>query len=787
MTRGQSIWGELRERRVFRVSLVYLALGWGGIEAASTLEDVLDLPDFVARLIFGLVLAGFPVAVFCAWAFQITPEGIRRSAPLQQGRLRFFAGLAAFTIAFAGCASLAYLVSLADFEPGEAPDVTAGSIPLDPNAVAVMPFRVNAPEELAYLGSGFMDLLSAGLTGEVGPRSVHPGAVEQATSAAGYDPADVARTLGASFYVTGSVTGNASGITVKAELIRGENREVAATESASGVAGEISEIAEQLLIQLLSLSSGEDRASIASLTSTSPEALKLYLLGKRNFAEGNYEAGATLLDQALELDPTFALAAIARADASIMILGGKLSDEQRAFSLAWENRSRLSDRDLAYLEARYPQESLTAAERIEAYAKITQSQPTRIEGWFWLFEEVWHAPGLFRDESYWPRITAIANRALQLHPKYHPIIAHLVYAQPEKVSREERISIYQQYLALDNVEPMFTDGMLDAMIAGGNHLRLDPAAIATTNRNSLINAPLWPFLLTELTPDDYLNYVDRALEEHAQRAATESDRQLSFFISINTNFGLGRFSLAEAALTVAGVIDRMVASSAQLRIYLSLLNLQDRAYGEEWVNESASSLAATAPANWTLEEVRLATAVEVWRYERDSDYVNPGAGDLVRAVVPPDDRVAQLQLAGHAAFLDAWAAIRAGEPAAGGDAIDTYLQIVAQGPPGDITLPTMLLPLAAALEELGDDQRALEVLYDLNWTLASVVFYPRAYLARARIEEKLGDICQASHNYRNFLKLRRYADERQRPFLDQLRLHVEQLESTQDSCDSVNV
>jgi hypothetical protein len=50
-----SIWKELRERRVLRVGLVYLAVGWALIEGAETLSRVLDLPEFTARLVLALV------------------------------------------------------------------------------------------------------------------------------------------------------------------------------------------------------------------------------------------------------------------------------------------------------------------------------------------------------------------------------------------------------------------------------------------------------------------------------------------------------------------------------------------------------------------------------------------------------------------------------------------------------------------------------------------------------------------------------------------------------------
>jgi hypothetical protein len=92
-----SLWKELQERRVIRVGLVYLAVGWALIEGAELPTRVLALPDFTARLVFALVVLGFPVAIVLAWAYQVTPDGVRRAEPFPvRGRLNvtFLGGIA---------------------------------------------------------------------------------------------------------------------------------------------------------------------------------------------------------------------------------------------------------------------------------------------------------------------------------------------------------------------------------------------------------------------------------------------------------------------------------------------------------------------------------------------------------------------------------------------------------------------------------------------------------------------------------------------------------------------
>lgn len=70
---------ELRRRRVLRVAAVYAAVGWLVVEVSATTFPLLALPRWAATLVLVLVLLGFPLAVALAWAFDVTPEGVRRA------------------------------------------------------------------------------------------------------------------------------------------------------------------------------------------------------------------------------------------------------------------------------------------------------------------------------------------------------------------------------------------------------------------------------------------------------------------------------------------------------------------------------------------------------------------------------------------------------------------------------------------------------------------------------------------------------------------------------------
>ena len=73
-----AVLGELRRRKVFQVGLVYILMAWGVMQAGDLLFEALQVPEGSYTLLVILVLLGFPVAVVLAWAYEITPSGVRR-------------------------------------------------------------------------------------------------------------------------------------------------------------------------------------------------------------------------------------------------------------------------------------------------------------------------------------------------------------------------------------------------------------------------------------------------------------------------------------------------------------------------------------------------------------------------------------------------------------------------------------------------------------------------------------------------------------------------------------
>ncbi len=77
-SRFRVVWNEIRDRKVLRVSIAYLLVGWLVMQVGELLVEALQLPPWSFTLIVILMALGFPMAVALAWAYEITPDGIRR-------------------------------------------------------------------------------------------------------------------------------------------------------------------------------------------------------------------------------------------------------------------------------------------------------------------------------------------------------------------------------------------------------------------------------------------------------------------------------------------------------------------------------------------------------------------------------------------------------------------------------------------------------------------------------------------------------------------------------------
>src|SRR6201995_4613672 len=76
---SRNFFAELKRRNVYKVAVAYAVVGWLLVQVASQVFPFLEIPNWVVRLVIALVAIGFPIALVIAWAFELTPEGIKRA------------------------------------------------------------------------------------------------------------------------------------------------------------------------------------------------------------------------------------------------------------------------------------------------------------------------------------------------------------------------------------------------------------------------------------------------------------------------------------------------------------------------------------------------------------------------------------------------------------------------------------------------------------------------------------------------------------------------------------
>src|SRR5438309_285683 len=104
-----SIFAELKRRNVYKVAVAYAVVSWLLVQAASILFPTYDAPAWVMKVFVALVVAGFPIALVIAWAFELTPEGIKRAedaAPTPPRRRRRGVWIAVVVVAALGSIGL---------------------------------------------------------------------------------------------------------------------------------------------------------------------------------------------------------------------------------------------------------------------------------------------------------------------------------------------------------------------------------------------------------------------------------------------------------------------------------------------------------------------------------------------------------------------------------------------------------------------------------------------------------------------------------------------------------
>lgn len=294
---------------------------------------------------------------------------------------------------------------------------------LDPNRIAVLPFRV-AGADSAY-AEGVAELVAAEFTGEGGPRAADMGTVLRAWQRAGGGArmplpqtaaARLALQIGAGQLLTGSVVGVRGRLTLTALVVRvPDGQELARPLPVQGPEDSLPELLRRLSANLLAGAAPGAVGSRSDAGTSSPQALRAYIAGRAAYRRGRYVEAATHFARAVDADSGYVLAAFAQSQTSSW--GVNIAKIERFREIAWRGRDRLGGRDRALLEAelgsRYPGPT-PSVEWLAARERAVATAPDSPEAWYYLGDLYFHWGGVLDFPDTRRRSAAALERSVAL-------------------------------------------------------------------------------------------------------------------------------------------------------------------------------------------------------------------------------------------------------------------------------------------------------------------------------------------------------------------------------------
>ncbi|MFD0975339.1 hypothetical protein [Salinimicrobium gaetbulicola] len=318
---------ELRRRNVYKVATVYAITAWLLAQIINLAADAFGAPEWVMQMVIILLIGGFPIALILAWAFELTPEGLRRTTHVKTqsvskspSRRKFnywIIGLLAVALIFIVFERVFFAEStLWENDPGS-----------QQASIAVLPFADFSPKgDQEYFADGISDEILNSLANVEG---LH---VAGRTSSFQFknenrDLKEIGAKLGVDHILEGSVRKAGNQLRITAQLIKIEDgfhiwsktydSEYSA-ENIFDIQDEISkEVLEELRIRLLP---GQQESATIVRPTDNIEAYNLYLKGLSKASTLNpsdLEMAQNYFKEAIELDPDFALAYAKKAESLI--------------------------------------------------------------------------------------------------------------------------------------------------------------------------------------------------------------------------------------------------------------------------------------------------------------------------------------------------------------------------------------------------------------------------------------------------------------------------------------
>jgi TolB-like protein/Tfp pilus assembly protein PilF len=312
----KKFFAELKRRNVYKVAIAYAVAGWALAQGIAQVFPLFDVPNWALRLIVLAIVIGFPIALVIAWAFEATPEGIKRTE-VADAMLAATSGHKKsawiYVVVIGGAISVA-LFFLGRYTAGNKASATPND--LSNKSIAVLPFENHSPDpDNAYFADGIQDEILTRLSKIADLKVISRTSTQHYKSAPENLP-EIAKQLGVAHILEGNVQKSGDTVRVNVQLIKAANDSHLWADTFDRKLTDIfsveSEVAKTIADQLRAHLSGQEEQAIGTKPTDNPEAYDAYLRGlayslKTANTTANALGAQKYLREAVRLDPEFAL------------------------------------------------------------------------------------------------------------------------------------------------------------------------------------------------------------------------------------------------------------------------------------------------------------------------------------------------------------------------------------------------------------------------------------------------------------------------------------------------
>jgi len=473
-----SIFAELKRRNVFKVAAAYIIVGWLIMQAGEVMGPALNLPGWVNSMLAFFLILGFPLAMVFAWAFEMTPDGIKKEKDID--RTQSITGMtgqklnhtiivlmAVALVYFAWDKFVASPASVVDQSQvvtvAEQSGAADGSVEQGPDkkSIAVIPFRNrSANEENAeFFSDGVHDELLTNLS------RIAELKVISRTSVMGYRDTtknlrQIGEELGVANILEGGVQRAGDTVRINVQLIDAATDEHLWAKvydrqlTAENIFAIQTEIAHAIANALEATLSPGEQEQLAVAPTTNLAAYDSVLMARQLNIRGSWQNlrdAQTYLHKAIETDPGYveAYVLLARTFSDLLGTGAMTLEEIRA---PWKQsiQTALSlDGDNAAVQAVYAQylwrNDLDGVE--EAFEKARQLEPANVD--------IMVMYGYYLRVNYYiDRASALYEMARKLDPVSIPVLAGLARIYEDRFEMDKALETYARIRQIDPSNPI---------------------------------------------------------------------------------------------------------------------------------------------------------------------------------------------------------------------------------------------------------------------------------------------------------------------------------------------